>query len=182
MALYRNTFRIESARWQEWDYSLEGSYFITICTHHKKCTLGFVRESGVELTVLGRIVETELLRSFKMRKELFCHHYVIMPNHLHILVTIAASNPTVMSEREKMSGMRARSVSSFVCGFKSSVTSKTLKLGRSGEGKIWQALFHDHVVRDQQEFDSISEYIKNNPENWFRDRFHKPGFYRGENE
>lgn len=37
----------------------------------------------------------------------------------------------------------------------------------------WQSRFHDHIIRDAAEFRRISEYIRNNPSNWKKDRFYK---------
>ena len=36
----------------------------------------------------------------------------------------------------------------------------------------WQRRFHDHIVRDIEEFKSISRYIMKNPENWEKDQFY----------
>jgi putative transposase len=36
----------------------------------------------------------------------------------------------------------------------------------------WQSRFHDHIIRDGEEFDRISDYIINNPRKWKQDRFH----------
>jgi len=42
MSLYKNTFRIESTRLKEYDYSQPGEYFVTICTNEHKCLFGTV--------------------------------------------------------------------------------------------------------------------------------------------
>nr|WP_311196069.1 transposase [Antarcticibacterium sp. 1MA-6-2] len=36
----------------------------------------------------------------------------------------------------------------------------------------WQSRFHDHIIRNDQSFHRISEYIKNNPSNWKEDKLH----------
>lgn len=61
-----------------------------------------------------------------------------------------------------------RSISSFVAGFKSSVT-KLAKRRRS----IWQSRFHDHIIRNCDEYYRIYKYIKNNIKMWSADRFNK---------
>jgi putative transposase len=37
----------------------------------------------------------------------------------------------------------------------------------------WQSRFHDHIIRNNESFQRISEYIKNNPANWSEDQFFK---------
>ena len=39
------------------------------------------------------------------------------------------------------------------------------------DGKLWQRNYHDHIIRDKQEYYRISEYIRNNPAQWEEDRF-----------
>jgi len=94
---FRNKYRIASHRKPNWDYSADALYFLTIVTQHRKCNLGQVIHSKdisfVELSDFGRIVETEWFKSFEIRKELFLHEFVIMPNHLHAIVEICNENP-----------------------------------------------------------------------------------------
>jgi len=37
----------------------------------------------------------------------------------------------------------------------------------------WQARYHDHIIRNNQSFQTISEYIVNNPINWQKDKFYE---------
>ena len=75
-----------------WDYSGNGIYFLTIVTKNRECNLGkIVKKNGrasVELSGFGKIVETEFLKSFKIRDELFLDEYIIMPNHLHAIIIL----------------------------------------------------------------------------------------------
>jgi putative transposase len=66
---------------------------------------------------------------------------------------------------------RPRSISSFFGGFKSTVTVKANELINEFEGSIWQANFHDHIVRNYKEYLKIYYYIENNPKNWGKDKF-----------
>jgi len=93
---FKNKYRIASHRKPNWDYSADALYFLTIVTQHRKCNLGQVIHSKdisfVELSDFGKIVETEWFKSFEIRKELFLHEFVIMPNHLHAIVEICNEN------------------------------------------------------------------------------------------
>ena len=89
---YKNKYRIKSHRMPNWDYSGTGIYFLTIVTQNRVCNLGkIVKTHGrafVELSDFGKIVETEFLKSFEIRDELFLDEYIIMPNHLHAIIVL----------------------------------------------------------------------------------------------
>jgi REP element-mobilizing transposase RayT len=85
---FQNKYRIPSARWQSWDYSSEGLYFITINTVHHCCLFGSIVNKEMHLSEYGRIVADEWNRSFDIRQELYCDAFVIMPNHIHAILRI----------------------------------------------------------------------------------------------
>jgi len=85
---FQNKYRIPSARWQSWDYSSEGLYFITINTVHHCCLFGSIVNKEMHLSEYGRIVADEWDKSFDIRQELFCDAFVIMPNHIHAILRI----------------------------------------------------------------------------------------------
>ena len=66
----------------------------------------------------------------------------------------------------------AKSISSFVAGFKSAATSRINKLRKTTEQTVWQERFHDHIIRDNSEYEFIFNYITNNPANWEKDKFY----------
>ncbi|MBE6741187.1 MAG: hypothetical protein E7570_02695 [Ruminococcaceae bacterium] len=98
-----------------------------------------------ELTDYGKIAEKHLLLIPGIK------HYVIMPNHIHLIIVkdndgkIRASCPTT--------------VSSDIRSFKTVVTKE---IGRS----IWQARFHDHIIRDDYDYMLHVQYIDENPKKW----------------
>ncbi len=75
---------------------------------------------------------------------------------------------TIAQQRFQNQGKNT--ISSIVGGYKSAVTkhANRLKLDFA-----WQSLFHDHIIRDEQSFQTISNYILNNPKNWSDDKFFK---------
>ena|SRR5947209_17204703 len=75
-----------SVRLKGWIYR-DGIFFITICTHETRCTLGRVENDRIVLSPLGEIVQNEWLRSNVLRPGLVIDDYVIMPNHMHALVS-----------------------------------------------------------------------------------------------
>ena len=38
-------------------------------------------------------------------------------------------------------------------------------------GKLWQRNYHEHIIREEQAYQKISDYIINNPANWKEDQF-----------
>ena len=59
---------------------------------------------------------------------------------------------------------KSNSISSFVAVFKS-ITTKQI----NGFESIWQQNYHDHIVRNYKTFETIYDYIKNNPISWETD-------------
>jgi len=172
MTLFSDKYRIESARLPGWNYAADGSYFLTICTYKSECIFGRILNGKMELSDFGAIVQEELLRSFEIRRELKCICFTIMPNHLHLIVNISQSGIGNHIE-ERNTGLKPKSISSFVGGLKSSATSRIISQSHARCNKIWQPRFHDHIIRDSKEFDFISNYIANNPATWAQDRFHQ---------
>lgn len=186
MSLYKNKYRVESARLKNWDYSSEGYYFITICIHNREQILGDIISDKMVLSDIGKIVEKEWLKSFEIRRELFCDTYCIMPNHIHGIVVInnddnkpvethghaipVQTHGRASLQTDKLQRM-PKSISSFVAGFKSSATKLTNEYRGTQGNPLWQTRFHDHVIRNEKELERIREYILNNQLNWIKDCF-----------
>ena len=101
---FQNKYRIPTARWQAWDYSSEGLYFITINAAHRECLFGTITDKEMYLSAYGQIVAEEWNKSFEIRSELFCDAFVIMPNHIHAILRI--EHPTVIVEPHGRAALR----------------------------------------------------------------------------
>ena len=86
MTLFKSKYRVESTRLRDWDYSNNSAYFVTICAHQMRCFFGKVVDSKIELSRIGKIVEKVWLRTGEVRNNVVLDEYIIMPNHLHILL------------------------------------------------------------------------------------------------
>jgi putative transposase len=86
--LFKDIYRVPSARLKGWDYSFPGWYYLTICTANKECLFGEICGGEMQLNPIGEIVRQEWERSFEIRKELAQDAYVIMPDHVHAIVVI----------------------------------------------------------------------------------------------
>ena len=192
---FKNKYRIQSARAQWWDYGWNGSYFITICTHEKEHYFGEIVDGGMVLSDIGKIAQTEWLKTFEIRPDmnLWMGEYVIMPNHFHAIIGIGI-NPfntkhksqneiNCLTERrdamhcvstsnlqpKNRFGPQSKNLASIVRGFKIGVSTNCRK---TKSPFAWQPRYHDHIIRNEEEFQRISDYIKTNPKNWEKDKFY----------
>lgn len=160
------------ARLKNYDYSSPGAYFITVCTHKRKALLshivGEIQESPENiLTDYGLIVKS-IVESIPERFGVSIPKYVIMPNHIHMLVVIpsgkrAVREPPLRSER---------SVTDKLVGFIKMNASKKIHL-TGGEKIIWQRSYHDHIIRNENDYKNIWLYIDSNVRLWEKDCFYK---------
>ena len=149
-------------RLSNYDYSQNGAYFITICTENRKCILSTIvgaindRPAYSQLSVAGEKVE-EVIRGIPVHyPNVRLEKYVIMPNHVHLLLMIDTLHgrsmiaPTISTVVRHMKGFATRSIGH----------------------RVFQKSFHDHIIRDQAHFDLIWNYIDTNPIRWEQDCFY----------
>jgi len=89
-ALFRNRYVIGSKRYQGYDYSLPGKYFVTICTKNKTPYFGKIENGKMKLSELGICLYYELLKTPGMRSDMniTIDEFVIMPDHIHAIIII----------------------------------------------------------------------------------------------
>jgi putative transposase len=167
---FRNKYRIPSARSPFWDYSKEGSYYITMCMFQREMILSYVR----------KIVFEAWNKSFQIRHELYCDVFIIMPDHLHAILRInddgdvethlrASLQIPSQTQQHGIAYRPPHSISSFVACFKSSATKQINEFRHTPNKPVWQPRFHDHIIRDDFEYQRIRDYIINNPLKWQTD-------------
>ncbi len=152
-------------RLKGFDYSTPTAYFLTLCTQHRQCLLSTIvgasiaRPPRLDLTPVGTIVDSALQSISVHYCNVQIEKYVIMPNHIHLILHIF---PDADGR-----AMLAPTVSRIIQHFKGTVTKH---LGTS----IWQKSFHDHIIRTEQDYRLIWEYIDTNPSCWEADCFYQP--------
>jgi putative transposase len=181
MALFRNRYRIKSARCPAWNYSSPGYYFITVVTYKRCPVFGEIVDGEMQMNEFGRIVHDEWYKSFEIRPELMPDEFTVMPNHLHGIIRIV---PLTMGPNVETPGRATlrppeynpgiafrppKSISSFVAGYKSTVTKRINELRETPRANVFQPRFHDHIIRDENELFLIRQYIQNNTANWMVD-------------
>lgn len=138
-------------RLREFDYSLPGAYFLTVCTKSRRQILSTIHEGCTILSAVGRICETQLLL-LEERYPIKIERHVIMPNHVHMLLSLYRAEQSP-----------APTISDVLC---SSVTTKLVNTEMHTPGNVvWQRSFYDHVVRNEDDFRDVWQYIDNNPKN-----------------
>ncbi|MCL4547702.1 MAG: transposase [Bacteroidetes bacterium] len=165
MNLFKNKYRIKSARLAEWDYSNPWWYYVTINTKDHKDFLGKVRNGKMIVNGLGRIAENcwKEIPNHYPASEL--DYFVVMPNHIHGIIII---NSAVETGHAPSLQRQTRSLSNIIGSFKSGVTKSVHNLGYTKFG--WQPRFYDRIIRNEKELYNIRKYIEQNPLNWELER------------
>lgn len=170
-------------RLRNFDYNSPGAYFITFCTHNREKTLsritvGALHEAPAnELTERGRIVD-EVIQTVPEHLGVCVDAYVIMPNHVHLILVIEAGKQhralheaPLREEHIAHKRKMERSAISKTVGYIKMNASKRIR-SCYGDGEVWHRRYHDHVVRNQRDYDMIAEYIQENPLRWQKDCFY----------
>ena len=201
MDKFQNKYRIPSARAQWWDYANAGAYFITICTANRVHYFGEIVGHAVETrfiaSQLGQIAQKYWHSIPAQFPFIELGAFVVMPNHIHGILIIndvvtdndnddANANATVETrliaslqqteQTEQQIGgfaciknpMLNNNISRVVRWYKGVCTFEMRKLHADFQ---WQSRFHDHIIRNDDEYQRIVNYINTNPENWETDKF-----------
>jgi putative transposase len=181
MALYKNKYRIESARLKGWDYRSAGHYFVTICTWNREQFFGEVAEGEMCLSPIGEIAAQFWVEIPSHYTGVEMNDFVIMPNHVHgIIVIVSGAAETLRSTsllNSKMSAIspKAGSLGAIVRSYKSAVSHWARSNGMTSFE--WQARFYNHIIRDEKSFNQIRRYIFDNPIKWESDRENPANLY-----
>jgi putative transposase len=165
-----------SIRLKDYDYTKSGVYFVTLCAWRRECIFGEVVGDELKRTALGDCVYEEWEKSASLRTEIEFDVWVVMPNHLHGLVVIqqpetarGGVNGQVGAHGRAPLHRAPRSLGSFIAGFKSAATTRINELRQTPGLPVWQRNYHEHIIRTDQELNTIRRYIQNNPLQWALD-------------
>jgi putative transposase len=147
MEKYRNKYRIQSTRLQNWDYSSNAAYFVTICTYGRICFFGKIFDGEMELSGIGKLINqfwNEIPIHFPF---VILDAFVVMPNHIHGIIVI--NKPGTLG--------------SIINQFKRVCTIHANKIDMNF---AWQPRFYDQIIRNYDSYVKIKDYINNNPARW----------------
>ena len=156
-------------RLPDYDYSTPGVYFITICTHEKRCIFGKILPTNIfgdmqmQYSSIGKIAKECLLDVESHYDNIKIDQWVIMPNHIHLLIRI--------EERINPFPTNSYNISNVVGKYKAAVT-RAVGNAFMHSGKLWQTSFYDHIIRNDSDYQNIWQYISGNPSKWLEDCFY----------
>jgi REP element-mobilizing transposase RayT len=192
---FRGEYRNESARLRNWDYGSDAAYFITICTKDRNHFFGEIQNDKMQVSPAGAIAHVLWHEIKNHTKNIELGEFVVMPNHVHGIlflggndqfltvdrrdvacnvptnvptINVPTDNATPKTNQTKNDQMAtispsSNTISSIIRSYKSAVTKYCNRLELPME---WQPRFHDHIIRNDESFQRITEYIINNPANW----------------
>ena len=159
--------RRRTTRLPGYDYNTPGAYFLTICTENRRCLLSRIVGTSlpdgpnIELLPCGETVAKYINQLNDYYNNISVESYVIMPNHIHILLCVKEEGPL----GTPVPTLQNSIVSRFLSTFK--------RFCNKEYGKnIWQSRSYDHIIRDQADFDKHLRYIYENPFGWQKDEFY----------
>ena len=172
----------KSPRKKGYDYSQEGVYFVTVCTHRRQYLFGDVVNGEMVLSNIGEIAHQEIEKIPEYWAGLVdIDLYVVMPNHIHAIVILVGTAflpsgvenipPTSLQKMDTQK--RAPTLGNVVGNHKSGVTRLARRMGCvDGYSRIWQRSYHDHIIRNETSLNKLREYTLYNPTLWADDTFY----------
>ena len=175
-----------SIRLKGYDYSRNGSYFVTICVQNRQCLFGEIIDGIMHINDAGRMILKRWLELTHKFPTIDNQPYVIMPNHVHGIITIQYEN--AKSDVLVGADLGVRPVNStgghpsplprdvvslprIIHWFKTVTTYEYIQKIRTAnwqpyDKRLWQRNYYEHIIRNHTEFVEIRDYIANNPARW----------------
>ena len=137
-------------RLEGYDYAQPGCYFVTICTKNKERILGQVtkaeetQQSKMILSPCGQLAEEAILAIEQVYQGVRVEKYAIMPNHVHLLLSLTAGDYNLPNLSRIIQQTKRR-------------------VSKLYGSPVWQSHYNDHIIRCEQDYREIWNYIENNP-------------------
>ena len=169
----RKTTRLKGAH-----YNRNGVVFLTICTKDRRCVLSRIVGTGVldgpqiELTSYGKIADKYIRQLNDFYDDLSVESYVIMPNHIHIMLWVKGDR-NESPERLGENGPSRTPVPTVQNSIPSRFLSTFKRFCNKEYGtNIWQYRSNDHIIRNRQDYEEHLQYIYENPIYWYYDELY----------
>ena len=190
---FQDKYRISSTRLQNWDYSWNAMYFVTINTHGQEKFFGEIERGEMYLTNLGTIADVLWYETKNHFNFVELDQFVVMPNHIHGILGIKRTeifnagknhSESQFSEddlertpgKQRKGNQGKSTLSSVVGSYKSAVSKHAHRLNYRF---AWQSRFYEQLIRDEKSLENVRNYITNNISNWNKNSFNKYGSYEG---
>ena len=179
-------FNPKSNRLENYDYSENWWYFITIYTKDRQEYFGEIVDGEMVLNEYWKIVEMDIINLEKYYSNIIISDFIVMPDHIHFNIFINnwivkkdVSEKHLYKNDEKFSVKYYSNISpkkwalwNIIKLFKWYVTKKLNKIDEK-MFFAWQNNYYDRIIRNKEEFIKIQKYIKNNPKNWNKEKNNK---------
>lgn len=165
----------KSIRLPFYDYSFPGEYFITVCVKNRLCLLGEIKDEEILLSDAGTVVFNWISNLALKFPAITVNHFVIMPNHIHLIIEIAENKDVLLeaTENESMVDLqmnmikRRKMLLPKAIGYLKMNSAKEINSIYNTSGTpFWQSNYYEHIIRDENSFNNIVRYINDNPLNW----------------
>jgi len=180
-----NIHRRRSIRLKDYDYSQAGLYFITICVQNRLCLLGEIVDGAMVLNDAGEMVLGQWLPLADRFHSVELDEFIVMPNHFHGIIELVAEHSNI-GQPQGIAPTIAQppieqpinpSIGDVIGAFKSLSTNEYIagvkqKSWPPFHQKLWQRNYYEHVIRSEQSYLDIVEYIRNNPLKWIEDKYY----------
>ena len=175
--------RRRSVRLKGYDYSQAGLYFITICAQNGLCLFGYIQNEEMILNDAGKMAEHQWQELISRFDNIKLHEFVVMPNHFHGIVELVGV-PLVGTQNVLQPPIKgqpqgiAPTVGDVVGSFKSLSTNDYIRNIKQNnwqpfEKKLWQRNYYEHIIRNDESYYKISEYVQTNPLKWQNDGYYE---------
>jgi putative transposase len=173
----------QSIRLRGYDYTSPGAYFITICSHQRKCLLGEIVDGEMQLNQLGNVVQSHWMKLPTYHSHLQLDAWVIMPNHVHGILILThdevgtglAKNVSVqpmnLMSKPALTG-RYHGIPEIIRGFKTFSSRRINEIQKVKGIPVWQRNYYEHIIRNEESLQHLRQYIHNNPLSWWEDQLH----------
>ena len=163
-----------SIRRGNYDYSLAGAYFVTICIKNREFLLGEIRNNKVYLSNIGNIVKKIWEKMPGHFIDVRLDRFVIMPNHLHGIIVIqrkpSKDTKFISSKADSHPKRRALDLGQIVAYFKYQSAKIINEINKTPGSPFWQRNYFEHIIHNKEEMGKYRKYINENPVNWDKDK------------
>lgn len=174
-----------SIRLRGYDYTQNGAYFVTICTRNREHLFGEIENGEMRVNPAGNMINRWWHELGNRFPEIELDAFVVMPNHIHGIIVIKR-DPMQEQGEDKPSPVRAplvgalpphsqsKAIGDIVGAFKSLTANEYIRRVKTKEfprfeKSIWHRNYYERIIRNDDEWNRIREYIEKNPDTWADD-------------
>ncbi len=174
------SFDRESNRLGIHDYRTSRAYFITLVSSQRKFLFGNISDMQMAPSSTGVLISQTWQSLPAHFPAIRLDDFVLMPNHFHAIIWLTPVGAELSSAQRIGSRdaqpsatpddpVKVASLSTVIQSFKSFSTREINKQQGTPGASIWQRGYHDHIVRNQTDLETIRTYIRQNPLRWHED-------------